>query len=131
LHRRHNREQPAPASLAMVTANARLRAAAAQDTRVLLDAEALREAGMAREDALSLAGAAAAAHPVDRARLWTALIPSMGSMALLRNLRGFDQAGIPDEVARSVAARLADPAQVARSRQFPFRFLAAYRATQS
>ena len=130
LHRRHNREQPAPASLAMVTANARLRAAAAQDPRVLLDAEALRAAGMTWEDALSLAGCAAGGT-VDRAQLWTALIPSMGYMALLRNLRGFDQAGVSDEVARSVAARLADPAQVARSRQFPFRFLAAYRATRS
>ena len=55
----------------------------------------------------------------------------MGYMALLRNLRGFDEAGVSDDVAQAVADRLADPAQVARSRQFPFRFLAAYRATKS
>ena len=55
----------------------------------------------------------------------------MGYMALLRNLRNFDQAGVSDQVAAQVAARLADPAQVARSRQFPFRFLSAYRAAPS
>ena len=33
----------------------------------------------------------------------------MGYMALLRNLRNFDEAGVPDEVAAQVAARLADP----------------------
>jgi hypothetical protein len=47
-------------------------------------------------------------------------------MALLRNLRNFDQAGVSDEVAAQVAERLADPVRVARSRQFPFRFLSAY-----
>ncbi|WP_341719836.1 TROVE domain-containing protein [Micromonospora sp. FIMYZ51] len=49
----------------------------------------------------------------------------------LRNLRNFDQAGVSDEVAAQVAARLADPQQVAKSRQFPFRFLAAYRNAPS
>ncbi|MET9224743.1 LAGLIDADG family homing endonuclease [Lentzea sp. NPDC003310] len=46
----------------------------------------------------------------------------------LRNLRNFDEAGMSDEAAAAVAARLADPGQVARSRQFPFRFLSAYEA---
>ncbi|MDX8031229.1 LAGLIDADG family homing endonuclease [Lentzea sp. BCCO 10_0856] len=49
----------------------------------------------------------------------------------LRNLRNFDEAGMSDEVAAAVAARLADPGQVARSRQFPFRFLSAYEAAPS
>jgi hypothetical protein len=126
LARRHERDQAVPAALPMVAANATLRAAAATDPTVLVDVEALRSAGMTWEDALSLAGST-----VDRARLWTALIPTMGYMALLRNLRAIDAAGVPDEVAAQVADRLADPAQVARSRQFPFRFLAAYRATTS
>jgi hypothetical protein len=52
-------------------------------------------------------------------------------MALLRNLRNFDEAGMSDEAAAAVAARLADPGQVARSRQFPFRFLSAYEAAPS
>ncbi|MBX6750676.1 MAG: TROVE domain-containing protein [Micromonosporaceae bacterium] len=124
--RRHDRSQEIPASLPMVVANAELRRAAAENPRVLLDVDALRAAGMTWEDALSLAG-----PTVNRAALWTALIPTMGYMALLRNLRGFDEAGVPDEVAATVAQRLADPEQVAKSRQFPFRFLAAYRATRS
>ncbi|GGP65218.1 TROVE domain-containing protein [Saccharothrix coeruleofusca] len=52
-------------------------------------------------------------------------------MALLRNLRNFDQAGVSDAVAAEVAARLADPARVQRSRQLPMRFLSAHRAVPS
>jgi hypothetical protein len=52
-------------------------------------------------------------------------------MALLRNLRNFDEAGVSDEVAARVTAKLADPAEVARSRQFPYRFLAAYEQAPS
>ncbi|GAA0922412.1 hypothetical protein GCM10009558_105220 [Virgisporangium aurantiacum] len=55
----------------------------------------------------------------------------MGYMALLRNLKGFDEAGVPDHVAERVAAKLADPDEVARSRQFPYRFLAAYEQAPS
>lgn len=92
----------------------------------LLNPDNLRGAGMTWEDALSLAGS-----KVDKRALWEALIPSMGYMALLRNLRNFDQAGVSDEIAEQVTARLADPEQVAKSRQFPFRFLSAYRAVPS
>lgn len=59
------------------------------------------------------------------AQAWEAVIPQMGYMALLRNLRNFDQAGVSDEVAETVAAKLADPEEVAKSRQFPLRFLSA------
>lgn len=62
---------------------------------------------------------------------WEAVIPSMGYMALLRNLRNFDEAGVSDDVAGEVVARLADPEQVAKSRQLPMRFLSAYRAAPS
>jgi hypothetical protein len=65
------------------------------------------------------------------ARAWQAVIPTMGYMALLRNLRNFDEAGVPDEVAERVAASLADPGQVTRSRQLPMRFLSAHRAALS
>jgi hypothetical protein len=57
-----------------------------------------------------------------------AVIPSMGYMALLRNLRNFDDAGVPDQLAEQVAARLSDPRQVAVASQLPMRFLSAYRA---
>lgn len=63
------------------------------------------------------------------AKAWEAIIPSMGYMALLRNLRNFEQAGVSGTVLDEVAKRLADPEEVAKSRQLPFRFLAAYFAT--
>ncbi|MDG4820340.1 TROVE domain-containing protein [Asanoa sp. WMMD1127] len=126
LERRHGRAEVVRESLPMVAANAALRRAAATDPRALLDAERLRAAGMTWEDALSLAG-----DRLDKGELWSALAPGMGYMALIRNLRNFDQAGVPDEVAARVAARIADPAEVARSRQLPMRFLSAYRAAPS
>jgi hypothetical protein len=126
IERRHNRENPVPEQLPMIRANAALRKRAAEDPAVLLDADALKAAGMTWEDALSLAGS-----KVAKRDLWAALIPSMGYMALLRNLRGFDDAGVPDSIAAAVGTRLADPEQVAKSRQFPFRFLSACRAVPS
>lgn len=68
--------------------------------------------------------------PMD-AKAWESIIPSMGYMALLRNLRNFDEAGVSNTVAQAVAWKLGDPEQVKRSKQFPFRFLAAYRAAPS
>lgn len=68
--------------------------------------------------------------PLDAAA-WEAVIPSMGVFALVRNLRNFDQAGVSDEVAERVVARISDPATVARSRMLPFRFWAAYKHAPS
>ena len=65
------------------------------------------------------------------AEAWQAVIPTMGYMALLRNLRNFDEAEVSDAVADRVAQRLADPEQVAQSRQFPYRFWSAYRNVPS
>jgi hypothetical protein len=50
----------------------------------------------------------------------------MGYMALLRNLRNFDEAGVSNQVADQVITRLKDPAEVAKSRQLPFRFYSAF-----
>lgn len=124
LERRHNRMGSDITDLPMVAANIDLRSEA--DPTAWLDVDRLRAAGMTWEDALSAVGS-----KVDKAKLWSALIPSMGYMALLRNLRNFDEAGVPDAVAEQVAARLADPEQVAKSRQFPFRFHAAHTAVGS
>ncbi|MGI8536257.1 MAG: TROVE domain-containing protein [Mycobacteriales bacterium] len=55
----------------------------------------------------------------------------MGYTALLGNLRNRHETGVDDAVAAQVAARLADPGEVARSRQLPLRFLSAYRAVPS
>ncbi len=62
------------------------------------------------------------------AKAWEAVIPSMGYMALLRNLRNFEDKGVSKAVLAQVAARISDPEEVAKSRQLPFRFLAAYNA---
>ena len=56
--------------------------------------------------------------------IWTSLAPSMGYMALLRNLRNFLDNGVD---LKDVLARLSDPQQVAKSRQLPFRFYSAYK----
>lgn len=125
LDRRHGRGGEIT-GLPMIDAQMYVRSEASRNPETLLDTELLRRAGMTWEDALSLAGSR-----VDKAKLWQALIPTMGYMALLRNLRNFDQAGVSDEVAERTAARIADPEQVAKSRQFPFRFLSAYRNVPS
>lgn len=65
------------------------------------------------------------------AHAWESVIPNMGYMALLRNLRNFDQAGISDSAKKFVTEKLADPEEVAKSRQFPYRFLSAHKAIES
>jgi len=62
---------------------------------------------------------------------WESIIPNMGYLALLRNLRNFDRAGVSDAVAQTVAAMLADPGEVAGSRVLPMRFLSAFNAAPS
>ena len=61
--------------------------------------------------------------------LWEELLDSgkLGYMALLRNLRNILQAGVSPEHIERLCARISDPAQVAKSKQLPFRFLAAYK----
>ncbi|WP_442590707.1 TROVE domain-containing protein [Pedobacter sp. AW31-3R] len=60
---------------------------------------------------------------------WEELIDSgkMGYMALLRNLRNIQEAGVSYGHFKKVCARLADAKEVAQAKQFPFRYLAAYR----
>ncbi|MFI0257763.1 TROVE domain-containing protein [Streptomyces sp. NPDC017056] len=129
IDRRHKRDKPTPESLRLLHAREAIGEWPVAQRRPLLDrpdaAVYLQHAGMTWE---ALAGWLQG--PMDR-KAWEAVIPSMGYMALLRNLRNFDEAEVSDEVAEQVAKRLADPEQVARSRQFPFRFLAAYQHAPS
>lgn len=67
--------------------------------------------------------------PMD-AEAWETVIPSMGYMALMRNIRNFIEAGIDKSILKDVLFRIADEEQVAKSKQFPFRFLAAYQANK-
>lgn len=61
-------------------------------------------------------------------KIWTNLIPSMGYMALLRNLRNFIQNGVPLE---NVLKIISNEDVVAKSRQLPFRFYSAYTQVKS
>ncbi|WP_374222715.1 TROVE domain-containing protein [Streptomyces spinoverrucosus] len=127
LDRRHHPDTAVPpTSERTLTAHRALMALPVEDRRAVLTApdgvERLAAAGVTWE---ALAGWLQG--PMDRAA-WEAVIPSMGLMAVTRNLRNFDEAGVGDEVAERIAARLADAEEVRRSRQFPYRFLAAHRA---
>jgi hypothetical protein len=124
--RPHQGDTPIPASLATLSRRDALLGMPIDERRhVLEDPELLRRAGITWE---ALAGWLQG--PMDAAA-WEAVIPSMGLMALVRNLRNFDEAGVSDQAAAKVAERLADAEQVRRSRMFPFRFLSAYRAAPS
>lgn len=120
IDRRHSRDEAIPESLTMLRARHELMAIPAAERRTALDPDRLAAAGMTWE---ALAGWLQG--PMD-AQAWEAIIPSMGMMSQIRNLRNFDEAGVSDEVAASICAKLSDPDQVARSRQFPFRFYSAY-----
>jgi len=125
LDRRHKRDNPVPSSLTVLTARAALMALPVDQRRAVTDPEVLGAAGMTWE---ALAGWR---QTTMDAAAWESIIPGMGYLALLRNLRNFDQAGVSDVVAETVAARLADPGEVARSRALPMRFLSAYNAAPS
>lgn len=127
LDRRHDRADTVPGQLAVLGARQRLLAVPVEQRRALL-AEGERILGPAAMTWEQVAGWLQG--PLDAAA-WEALIPSMGYMALLRNLRNFDEAGVADEVTAQVATKLADADEVARSRQLPLRFLSAYRTAPS
>ena len=60
------------------------------------------------------------------AEAWEAVIPSMGVMALVRNLRNFDEAAISEASVELVIAKITDPVEVAKARLFPYQVWAAY-----
>lgn len=136
ISRRHKRDNLAiPESLAMLRARAELEALSVEERRRLV---VVASAGVPDESDLAKQRLAAAGvtweslsgwlqGPMDK-DAWEAMIPNMGYMALLRNLRNFDQAGVSDAVAKAVADKLSTPLEVAKSRQLPMRFLSAYNA---
>lgn len=130
LERRHHPDRAVPpVGEKLLTAHHTLMSVPADERYALVTgpdgAQRLAAAGMTWE-----AVAGWLHGPLDAA-VWEALIPSMGPMALVRNLRNFDLAGVSDKVAADVARRISDPYEVARSRQFPFRYLAAHRNAPS
>jgi len=65
------------------------------------------------------------------AEAWEWVIPSMGVMALVRNLRNFDEAGVREDAINRVVAKVTDPDDVARARLFPYQVWAAYKHAPS
>lgn len=61
---------------------------------------------------------------------WTTLLPDMGYMALIRNLRNFldDVPASNKEFWNTVISRISSETEVSRSKQLPFRFLSAFNA---
>jgi hypothetical protein len=129
LDRRHGGDDEIPSTLRMLGRRADLMAWPVAERRTMLERHdltpTLDAAGMTWE---ALAGWLQG--PMDK-QAWEAIIPSMGLMALARNLRNFDEAGVSDEIAAQVCARFTDPAAVNASRMFPFRWWAAYKHAPS
>jgi hypothetical protein len=124
LDRRHHDDAVAdPAVLPMLAAAAVLDAVPVDARRDVLrerGATALAEAGFSWE---RLSGWLPGGMD---AEAWEAVIPSMGVMALVRNLRNFDQAGIGDAAIDAVIGKITDATEVAKARLFPYQVWAAY-----
>lgn len=112
----------APVILAMIEADRRLLALPEAQRRDMIGSPMWEQAGWSWE---RLAGWLPGGMD---AQAWEAMIPHMGYMALLRNLRNFDQAGISDAFSALVTMKLTDVGEVAKSKQFPYRFFSAYKA---
>jgi TROVE domain len=129
LDRRHHDDAHADETVLPVLA------AAAELDAIAVDARraALRERG---SDALARAGfswerlSGWLPGGMD-AEAWETVIPSMGVMALVRNLRNFDQAGIGESAIEQVIAEITDADEVARARLFPYQVWAAYKHAPS
>ena len=111
LDRRYNDKAAVPAELKFVSGNKEFKDAD-------LDLDNLKGATWEQLSSKTKMDAAA----------WEAVIPTMGYMALLKNLRNFIEAGVSRKVMGEVAAKISDPAEVAKSKQLPFRFWSAYNA---
>lgn len=118
----------AEAGLLVISAHNRWKAVPAASRRDFLAGmtpESINAAGFSWETLSSWLNG-----PLD-ATFWEKIIPSMGYMALMRNLRNFEEAGISQQAVQLVTKRLTDPEEVAKSRQFPLRFLSAYKAVNN
>jgi hypothetical protein len=129
LDRRHHGDAVAdPAVLPMLAAAAQLDALPADERRSALRERgpvALAQAGFSWE---RLSGWLPGGMD---AEAWEAVIPSMGVMALIRNLRNFDQAAISETAVEQVIAKITDAEEVARARLFPYQVWAAYKHAPS
>jgi len=67
-----------------------------------------------------------------RPEVWSRLVPHMPIMALIRNLRNLHDNGClrRQSIRQHVRSRLTNPEIIQRSKQFPFRWLSAYRVME-
>jgi hypothetical protein len=121
LDERHHRDGNADSVPLIAARKAWYAASDAVKVASLRDGSAFKQAGLTWENALS-----ELKERLGERAVWDAMAPHLPYMAALRNLRNMDEAGISASQARKLADRLADPAEVARSRQLPYRFLSAY-----
>ena len=128
LDRRHHDDATADRPrLPVLAASAALDAVAPKDRRAVLRHRptAVADAGVSWE---RLSGWLPGGMD---AEAWTHAIPSMGVMALVRNLRNFDEAGIGDDAVEAVIAKITDAGEVAKARLFPYQVWAAYKHAPS
>lgn len=136
LNERHGRNAPVPRTLAAVNARRVINAMTSQQRHDLARL-ALRDGLEGNLYSQAMAGqwewlhsvlgdAAGVRRPVDKRDQWKLVLPQLGYMALLRNLRNLEEAGLTPAELVEVATRLGDPDEVVKSRQFPFRFWSAY-----
>ena len=129
LDRRHHDDAVAdPAQLPVLAATAALDAVPVDARRAVLrdrGPAALAEAGFSWE---RLSGWLPGGMD---AEAWETVIPSMGVMALVRNLRNFDEAGISAPAIEAVIAKIIDSEEVAKARLFPYQVWAAYKHAPS
>lgn len=115
-------------NLAKIATRNRLMAVPQHQRRMLLDTEPtnalLRQGEMGWEHISAWLGS------MDK-EAWEAVIPGMGVMAMLRNLRNFDQVGISDAHVRMVTDTISNVDEVRQARALPMRFLSAYRNAPS
>ena len=69
--------------------------------------------------------------PLTERQRWELVIPWMGYVALLRNLRNFEESGLHRKWVEYVCEKIGNPLEVMNSRQFPFRFLSAFLNTRN
>ena len=127
-HRHHGDAVADPRVLPMLAAADALATVPVDERRAVLDERgsvALVEAGTSWERLSGwLPGGMDAAA-------WESAIPSMGVMALIRNLRNFDERGIGPAAVETVLERITDASEVEKARLFPYQVWAAYKHAPS
>ncbi|MDW3179986.1 MAG: TROVE domain-containing protein [Acidimicrobiia bacterium] len=126
--RHHNDAVANPAVLPVLAANAAQVIIPADQRRAMLRAngtDTLAKAGTSWE---RLAGWLPGGMD---AEAWESVIPTMGVMALIRNLRNFDEQGVGRRSVNTVLAKITDVDEVAKARLFPYQVWAAYKNAPS